>query len=291
MQKDNLDDSLLADDHLDDCLNTMSNSFPLPPFLVDIYRAFHSTLRDSFTCWNTKERARETNYGTRIDYILSTRDFARKAFQTCNIRPDIMGSDHCPVECALSVGFKQSLVIPHSCSQFMPELSGKQQLIKSYFSNKNNDSVSTSKGNGKRASNPTDISASCKRQKMDVAVASDPSKSNGSSLLSYFGSNKRSQAKSVVKGDSSVADFFDNQFNNIQNKTKQNSNKTKANQWKNILKGPKPPPLCSGHKEACILQTVKKEGPNVGRQFYCCRRPSGHATNTEARCKFFKWKE
>lgn len=277
----------MANEHLGDCLDSVNSSRPLPPFFVDVYRAFHPTQRDSFTCWNTKERARETNYGTRIDYILSTQDFAGKAFQTCRIRPDIMGSDHCPVECTLSVGFKQSAVIPNSCSMFMPELCGKQQLIKSYFTKKNNET--TSNKNGKRPC-VTDISVNFKRQKTDVG--SNLSKGDGSSLLSYFSSNKKNQAKPVTKSDSSVADFFDNQFKNIanQSKSKQNTNKTKANQWKNILKGPEPPPLCSGHKETCILQTVKKEGPNVGRQFYCCRRPSGHATNTEARCKFFKWK-
>lgn len=32
--------------------------------------------------------------------------------------------------------------------------------------------------------------------------------------------------------------------------------------------------------EKAILRTVRKEGPNTGRQFYCC---------SSSRCKFFKW--
>ena len=59
--------------------------------------------------------------------------------------------------------------------------------------------------------------------------------------------------------------------------------------WKSILSGPRPPPLCSGHKEPCVLRTVKIKGPNQGRQFHCCARPQGHSSNPEARCNFFKW--
>jgi AP endonuclease-2 len=59
--------------------------------------------------------------------------------------------------------------------------------------------------------------------------------------------------------------------------------------WKNILKGPPPAPLCSGHKEPCILRTVKNKGPNHGKKFYCCARPDGHSTNKDARCKYFIW--
>jgi AP endonuclease-2 len=59
--------------------------------------------------------------------------------------------------------------------------------------------------------------------------------------------------------------------------------------WKNILKGPPPAPPCSGHKEPCVLRTVKNKGPNHGKKFYCCARPQGHSTNKEARCNYFAW--
>ncbi|KAJ7336061.1 DNA-(apurinic or apyrimidinic site) lyase 2 [Desmophyllum pertusum] len=59
--------------------------------------------------------------------------------------------------------------------------------------------------------------------------------------------------------------------------------------WKSILTGPRPPPVCSGHKEPCVLRTVKAKGPNQGRQFHCCARPQGHSSNPQARCNFFKW--
>ena len=54
--------------------------------------------------------------------------------------------------------------------------------------------------------------------------------------------------------------------------------------WRNILKGPPPAPKCRGHKEPCVLRTVKKAGPNYGKQFFVCHRPDGHKSNPEARC-------
>lgn len=65
------------------------------------------------------------------------------------------------------------------------------------------------------------------------------------------------------------------------------SNSTFA--WKSLLKGPPQTPLCKGHKEPCALRTVKKSGPNRGRQFWTCNRPEGHKTNPEARCDYFVW--
>lgn len=61
--------------------------------------------------------------------------------------------------------------------------------------------------------------------------------------------------------------------------------------WKTVLHGPPPPPACKVHGEPCVLRTVKKEGPNMGKQFFVCARPQGHASNPEARCNFFAWVE
>lgn len=59
--------------------------------------------------------------------------------------------------------------------------------------------------------------------------------------------------------------------------------------WKSVLHGPPPPPSCKVHGEPCVLRTVKKEGPNMGKQFFVCARPQGHASNPDARCNFFAW--
>ena len=59
--------------------------------------------------------------------------------------------------------------------------------------------------------------------------------------------------------------------------------------WKHLLQGPPQAPLCKGHNEPCVLRTVKKAGPNKGRQFWTCSRPEGHKTNAQARCDYFVW--
>ncbi|XP_006625457.3 DNA-(apurinic or apyrimidinic site) endonuclease 2 [Lepisosteus oculatus] len=59
--------------------------------------------------------------------------------------------------------------------------------------------------------------------------------------------------------------------------------------WKSVLRGPPTPPSCKAHGEPCVLRTVKKPGPNLGRQFFVCNRPQGHASNPDARCNFFTW--
>jgi AP endonuclease-2 len=46
-------------------------------------------------------------------------------------------------------------------------------------------------------------------------------------------------------------------------------------------------PCCTGHREPCVLRTVKKKGPNQGRQFYVCARPEGPPP--VGRCDHFQW--
>lgn len=43
---------------------------------------------------------------------------------------------------------------------------------------------------------------------------------------------------------------------------------------------------CPGHDEPCAERTVRKEGPNKGRQFYACWR-----SQTDNSCGFFQWKD
>lgn len=71
---------------------------------VDTFRAIHPDLEDAYTWWSYRARAREKNVGWRIDYFLiSSRLLPRLA--DANIRGDVMGSDHCPVELYLTDQF------------------------------------------------------------------------------------------------------------------------------------------------------------------------------------------
>lgn len=64
---------------------------------VDTFRHIHPDLEDAYTWWSYRARAREKNVGWRIDYFLVSQRIKGK-IADANIRADIYGSDHCPVE-------------------------------------------------------------------------------------------------------------------------------------------------------------------------------------------------
>ena len=59
------------------------------PVLWDICRAFHSTRKGMFTCWEQKVNARPGNYGARIDYVLCSLDM-KDWFCDANIQEGLM---------------------------------------------------------------------------------------------------------------------------------------------------------------------------------------------------------
>ncbi|MDE5953619.1 MAG: exodeoxyribonuclease III, partial [Duncaniella sp.] len=65
------------------------------------FRAVHPDLEGAYTWWSYRARAREKNVGWRIDYFLVSERFAHR-LKDANIRADILGSDHCPVEITIS---------------------------------------------------------------------------------------------------------------------------------------------------------------------------------------------
>ena len=64
---------------------------------TDTWRARNPDVRDVYSWWSYRFRAREKNAGWRIDYwLVSNRLFSRVTDTI--IHTDILGSDHCPVE-------------------------------------------------------------------------------------------------------------------------------------------------------------------------------------------------
>lgn len=284
---------------------------------VDVFRLFHPDQKEMYTCWNTKTRARETNYGTRIDYILSTIELSVSGFVDCNIRADIQGSDHCPVEATVKTAFTKSPIVPNCCAIFMPECCGKQKQIKSYFvkntSSKREldlDEQVTCSSKRHRTAKPRET----KNLNNYFGKISDNNKNkhtdghrsvNSANALAGITNNgqidieQKSGAVSTVSKKTDSANFVKldteeenllkvNQQCNEKIRSKNYSGRNKS--WKSIFKGPEPLPPCTGHGEPSVLRTVKKEGANFGRQFYVCHRPAGHSTNKDASCNFFKWK-
>ncbi|GBU22193.1 exodeoxyribonuclease III [Fibrobacteres bacterium R8-0-B4] len=67
---------------------------------VDVYRELHPAQEGAYTWWSAHLRDRDENKGRRIDYILVSGKLRRK-IKSCEIRADINGSDHAPVEAAV----------------------------------------------------------------------------------------------------------------------------------------------------------------------------------------------
>ena len=101
--------------------------------MIDSYRYQHPTQRKAYTCWSVMTGARSLNYGTRIDYILADVHFVKAHLRDCDILPEINGSDHCPVRAEFELEVLPAERPPSHCAKYMPEFSGKQQKIHSFF--------------------------------------------------------------------------------------------------------------------------------------------------------------
>ena len=138
--------------------------------MVDIVRRFWPNRKGMYTCmysllpfnlftyrlhflgWNTKISARESNYGTRIDFILITPNLI-PWIAAADIQPEIKGSDHCPVFVdfrdeitnanGITIKLQDVLGIqatlgaakepPRLVAKFWEEYSGKQTLLETFF--------------------------------------------------------------------------------------------------------------------------------------------------------------
>jgi len=69
---------------------------------IDTFRHFHPGEKDHYTWWSYIGRAREKNVGWRIDYHCVDKEFL-PSVKSSIIRPEITGSDHCPVEINLKL--------------------------------------------------------------------------------------------------------------------------------------------------------------------------------------------
>lgn len=197
--------------------------------MIDVVRSFWPERKGMFTCkyhfslslilshfnvfigWNTKISARETNYGTRIDYVLVTRGLM-KWIKHGDIQPSLKGSDHCPIfidlhdEITLETGEIVKLIdcmkqgqkrdLPRIAAKHWEEFSGKQTLLSSFFGKGKDMERSPSLSEPFRSTsiNPDETpSYSAAKQNHDHV---DPSTS--SSLLSIQGSQTK-RVKSVTR--------------------------------------------------------------------------------------------
>jgi exodeoxyribonuclease-3 len=69
---------------------------------VDTFRHFHPEETGHYSWWSYRMNARQRNVGWRIDYLCTDPEFLSHV-KSSVIRPDVFGSDHCPVELTLTL--------------------------------------------------------------------------------------------------------------------------------------------------------------------------------------------
>lgn len=267
------------------------------PF-IDSYRYFQPKQEGAFTCWSIVTGARHLNYGSRIDYVLGDRTLVIDTFQASFLLPEMMGSDHCPVGAVLSVSSVPAKQCPPLCTRFLPEFAGTQLKILHFLVRLKQDPAF--KQSALPLSNQTQVQMRRNKARVHSSRPRPGSTRGQKQLMSYFqSSSSRLQASAnlelpslgtlvtpktpedkvtakVVQGESKAPEA-------------KNEKEVQISFWKSVLGGPLPMPLCRGHKEPCVMRTVKKPGPNLGRHFYMCARPQGPPTDPSARCNFFLW--
>ena len=329
----------------------------------DTYRWLHPNEANAFTNWCSTTGARATNYGCRLDYIIS--DLGLLPYlQSCHILTDIEGSDHCPVKAVFTCSLIAASKCPPLCTKYFKQFAGRQQKLAAFLVQKalirtsandcqsrensclcdvrnclgncSRDSCSESAfqsldvnfpvSSGCSASakssycvNRSLVVETCLKRTLTEPTAPKAKKvknsgfcssSKQSSLLNFFSQPNlqkqtclptapavcKSTVSSTCTSKSNLVLSTENEDNatpgtDIQTNCEENVKlpPETSSAWKNLLKGPPQAPLCKGHCEPCVLRTVKKNGPNKGKQFWTCNRPEGHKNNPDARCDYFVW--
>ncbi|KAK9407578.1 DNA-apurinic or apyrimidinic site lyase 2 [Crotalus adamanteus] len=295
---------------------------------VDTFRFLNPSQDEAYTCWCNVTGSRHLNYGTRIDYILADRALALLELTDAQIMPEVLGSDHCPVQAVLKSTCLSAPRCPLLCTRFLPEFAGTQQKLNRFLvkveqtklpekGQKRSKAERTALANlKKRRTGPAqkgqgDLRSFFKAGTLDAEPMDD---GRGQSVLKVVQraaaedsgkwpiveSTERITDKCGVEEVSGVTQTSIESpkvpSKGVTSKAAMNCEKntlpSTQNQsvlWKSLLPGPAHPPRCKAHKEPCVLRTVKKQGPNCGRRFFVCARPLGKPSDPRARCDYFLW--
>ncbi|CAH2352370.1 DNA-(apurinic or apyrimidinic site) endonuclease 2 [[Candida] railenensis] len=276
-------------------LDTKSGS---KQFLHDTTRIFQGRKLGMYTVWNTLTGARQSNYGSRIDLILSSSKEMCDNIIDADICPLVNGSDHCPVYTDFDIQFQTSIFKPHlkfEAKTFYKLVQHRD--ISSLFGipkRERDDTSEESLSNSATPPPPPRPLALPKRQKIEYV-----SRKKGTN-----------PSKSLPSSQQSISNFFfkqDQKYEEPTSKTPEvphvmgtitNANMTKSKKtlsiasMSNQIYGEQPNCL---HGEPCQLKTSLSNMKTRGKKFWCCSRPSVGINSTdpkevgEHRCTYFEW--
>ncbi|KAI8068261.1 Endonuclease/exonuclease/phosphatase [Gongronella butleri] len=291
--------------------------------LVDVCRRSFPDRKGMYTCWNLLTNARPANFGTRIDYVLVSRDLLPWV-DKADIQPEILGSDHCPVYVDLhdtrengdlslrSLLTAADATSPASTCPFLAANYSefRQKKLSSFFGKKSDAPIPSTPlmPSPSSTSAPANLSLKRKAPSTNVPVPGKRLSSSQRSVASFFATTRppssvppptpaNSAPTSTTTSQSSLSDDMPQadvpEDDDIQAMIHEIDNRHEKQQdWAKLFR-PRSVPTCTRHKAPCIEYTVNKKGPNKGRHFYLCSLPIGPSTekdSDEFRCDYFQWK-
>lgn len=248
-------------------------------FLYDTTRRYHGRKMGIYTCWNTLSGARQTNYGSRIDLILTTRAWCDKLVNA-GAWPFLLGSDHCPI-------FSDFKVPIHDLTN-QGVLQRKLAFESRHFY---------------KLVKHRDISTMFKSTKRKLSDTNsnilEPSKppSYPASKVNYKSRKRKDQP--------SINNFFfksqspEDLTDPLQLETSEfSSERTDISESIQIFKDHNRtqidfrtaygnPPKCN-HGELCQLKTSLTNSKTRGKKFWCCPKNS-ISIEDDGRCSYFQW--
>ncbi|KAH3901807.1 related to DNA-(apurinic or apyrimidinic site) lyase 2 [Saccharomycodes ludwigii] len=206
-----------------------------------------------YTVWNTILNTRPINYGTRLDYILVTKNL-RDDLQNADICPEILGSDHCPV-------FADIALKPKPDCNSVPDNGLPPQTPKlecKYYYKLGTSDITTMFSKLQRGTTPTASKTKSNSKKVGKPIRID----------GFF---KTGKTKSIA---------------NIHKLIKTNKNppmmpRETLKQQQLGMFDKNDIPLCK-HGEKATLKTSKTD-KNPGKKFWACSQPPN------ASCGYFQW--
>lgn len=272
--------------------------------LLDTFRHVNPSADKAFTCWSTMLDCRKTNYGTRIDYILCSLSLSDTLVKA-EVWQSVYGSDHCPVFAEFTFSLVPSSAQPSLSASYFSF--GKQKKMSDFFTSRAQSSKDCNPPPVKKRKAIPSKPPSTKtllsfmkplpqtKERQELASEDDPAhsllQSNTNSDVSPPDKKSTAGLEKVLSGSKTKLKELPavSKLGDKEVPQKLNSSSGLASSWQNILTGPPKAPPCQGHQEPCVLRTVKKQGPNLNRQFWVCARPLGSKTDPTARCDYFKW--
>jgi AP endonuclease 2 len=276
--------------------------------LVDTFRAMNPSAVGAYTCWSEATRARETNFGARIDLIVADANFFRLDVTACALLPEVYGSDHCPVSVDLRDDpFLRATAVspPPFCAKFLKRFTAKQASIRAFLRQPSPAPPPSARPpSAAPAKRPWAATQGAgpkehrrrrrpKVEQLQIGMFFQPATSSPSAPapapLPVAPIPSRAGPAGAAPAASPPPESPLQAAPDSASRAAATADASAANEWRQLLPGPPPPPLCR-HREPCTLKGVKKAGENKGRTFYACSRPKGEwPSDRNASCNFFSW--